>query len=87
MRYKAVLEAKIEKEQVEEAAQEKIKEKNGILDSSVAVKKRSGKQMATSIMLSFLNLFRYMFAAVGVLVMIEPSLREQFFVALSGIWH
>lgn len=79
MRYKTILAAKVEEERKEALQQEKLKEKNGITGKEVVVKKRTRKQFFKAILMGLLNLIRFTLAMVGVLVLIDPTLREAFF--------
>lgn len=78
MRYKTILAAKIEEEKKEALQQNKLKKKNGITEKNVVVKKRTGKQFLCTILMGLVNLIRFVFAAIGILAMIEPTLREAF---------
>lgn len=79
MRYNPILTAKIEEEKKESLKQEKLKEKNGIEDETVIVKKRTGKHLLHAVLMGILYIIRLLLAAVGVLVLIDPTLREAFF--------
>lgn len=78
MRYKTILAAKIEEERKEELQQKKLKEKNGIDENDVIVKKRTKKQFSHAILAGLLNIIKFIFVAIGILVMIDPTLRETF---------
>lgn len=78
LRYKTILAAKVEEERKEALQQEKLKEKNGITEKEVVVKKRTGKQFSKAVLIGLLNLIRFALAMVGVLVLIDPTLREAF---------
>ena len=82
MRYKTILNKKVEEEIKETAKQERLKEENGIVKSNVVVKKRTGKHLLKSIFWGVLYLVRLIFAAIGVLVLIDPALRETFIVSI-----
>lgn len=82
MRYKTILNKKVEEEIKETAKQERLKEENGIVESDVVVKKRTGKHLLKSIFWGVLYLVRLIFAAIGVLVLIDPALRETFIVSI-----
>lgn len=82
MRYKTILNKKVEEEIKETAKQERLKEENGIVESDVVVKKRTGKHLLKSILFGILYLVRLIFAAIGVLVLIDPALRETFIVSI-----
>lgn len=85
MRYKTILAAKIEEEKKEELQQKKLKEKNGIDESDVIVKKRTKKQFSHAILAGLLNIIRFIFAAIGILVVIDPALRETFIQEILGL--
>lgn len=85
MRYKTILAAKIEEEKKEELQQKKLKEKNGIDENDVIVKKRTKKQFGHAIFAGLLNIIRFIFAAIGILVMIDPALRETFIQEVLGL--
>lgn len=85
MRYKMILNKKIEEEVRATAKQEKLKEENGIIESDVVVKKRTGKHLLKSIFLGVLYIMRLILAAIGVLVLIDPALRETFFASIQNI--
>lgn len=78
MRYKTILNKKIEEETKATAKQEKLKEENGIVEPDVVVKKRTGKHLLKSIFFGALYIIRLILAAIGVLVLIDPALRETF---------
>lgn len=82
MRYKTILNKKVEEEIKETAKQERLKEENGIVESDVVVKKRTGKHLLKSIFFGVLYLVRLIFAAIGVLVLIDPALRETFIASI-----
>ena len=84
MRYNPILTAKIEEEKKESLKQEKLKEKNGIEDENVIVKKRTGRHLLHAILMGILYIIRFLLAAVGVLVLIDPTLREAFFYAIQS---
>lgn len=84
MRYKTILNKKVEEEIKETAKQERLKEENGIVESDVVVKKRTGKHLLKSIFWGVLYLVRLIFAAIGVLVLIDPALRETFIVSIQN---
>ena len=84
MRYNPILTAKIEEEKKESLKQEKLKEKNGIEDENVIVKKRTGRHLLHEILMGILYIIRLLLAAVGVLVLIDPTLREAFFYAIQS---
>ena len=84
MRYNPILTAKIEEEKKESLKQEKLKEKNGIEDENVIVKKRTGRHLLHAILMGILYMIRLLLAAVGVLVLIDPTLREAFFCAIQS---
>lgn len=84
MRYNPILTAKIEEEKKESLKQEKLKEKNGIEDKNVIVKKRTGRHLLHAILMGILYIIRLLLAAVGVLVLIDPTLREAFFYAIQS---
>lgn len=84
MRYNPILTAKIEEEKKELLKQEKLKEKNGIEDENVIVKKRTGRHLLHAILMGILYIIRLLLAAVGVLVLIDPTLREAFFYTIQS---
>ena len=84
MRYNPILTAKIEEEKKESLKQEKLKEKNGIEDENVIVKKRTGRHLLHAILMGILYIIRLFLAAVGVLVLIDPTLREAFFYTIQS---
>lgn len=83
MRYKVILNEKIEEEIRTAEKQEKLKEKNGISKSDVVVKKRTGKHLLKAILFGVFDFVRLILAAIGVLVLIDPTLREIFITAIS----
>lgn len=85
MRYKAILNEKIEEEIKAAEKQEKLKEKNGISKSDVVVKKRTGKHLLKAIFFCILDFARLILAAIGVLVLIDPALREIFITAIQEL--
>ena len=85
MRYNPILTAKIEEEKKESLKQEKLKEKNGIEDENVIVKKRTGRHLLHAILMGILYIIRLLLAAVGVLVLIDPTLREAFFYTIQSL--
>lgn len=84
MRYNPILTAKIEEEKKESLKQEKLKEKNGIEDENVIVKKRTGRHLLHAVLMGIIYIIRLFLAAVGVLVLIDPTLREAFFSAMQS---
>ena len=84
MRYNPILTAKIEEEKKESLKQEKLKEKNGIEDENVIVKKRTGRHLLHAILMGILYIIRLLLAAVGVLALIDPTLREAFFYTIQS---
>lgn len=84
MRYKTILNKKVEEEIKETAKQERLKEENGIVESDVVVKKRTGKHLLKGILFGMLYLVRLIFAAIGVLVLIDPALRETFIASIQN---
>ena len=84
MRYNPILTAKIEEEKKESLKQEKLKEKNGIEDENVIVKKRTGRHLLHAILMGILYIIRLLLAAVGVLVLIDPTLSDAFFYTIQS---
>lgn len=82
MRYKTILNKKIEEEEKAAAKQERLKKENGITESDIVVKKRTGKHILKTIFFGALYLVRLIFAAIGALVLIDPALREAFITAI-----
>ena len=76
MRYKTILDAKIEEEIQDKAQQEALKKKWHIAKDDVTVKKRAGRDLAITMTMRAAGIIRYVLAAIGVLAIVDPALRN-----------
>lgn len=81
-RYKSILAARIEEEQKEALKQEELKEKNGITEGDVVVKKKTASHFLRAVLFTILTIIRFTLCAIGILVLIEPTIRATFFNAI-----
>lgn len=87
MRYKDILNKRIENELKEKKKEEKLKRSAGLTEAeNVTVRRNTGNRIARNIIFGFLAVIRYILAAIGVLTLLEPTLRVLFLSQLMSLF-
>ena len=85
MRYNAILDKKIEIEKTEDDKQQKLREKAGVTDETVTVKHNTGKMIFHHVLLNLLGVIRYVLAAIGILTLLEPTIRAALIATIAAL--